>query len=222
MTPREDVAPSPARPHAPAARTTAEERTAEILLRIVAREGDARITVGEIAAALGDRAFGVIVLILALPNCIPAPPGFGAITGLLTMLFAAQLALGQTQPRLPAWVERRSFDRAGFRRLVLIAAPHLRRFEQVARPRLTGLLRGRPERALGAFMVLQALIVALPVPLTNWLPGVALAVIAAGILERDGLAVLLGIAVGIAAVAVAVMVTGGFVAAIGLFLAGLS
>src|SRR3546814_2479328 len=188
------------------------ERTADVLLLAVCNGGSGEITVGEMNAALGDRAFGIVFLALALPNCVFAPPGFGGVTGILMALFAGQLAAGCDRPRLPEWVERRRFDRAGFARVVAAVLPSLRRFERVARPRLTWVVHGRAERIVGVYMVLQALIVALPVPLTNWLPGVSLAVISAGLIERDGAAVPVGGAIGLAGAVVAIVVTSGFVA----------
>ena len=189
-----------------------DERISDILLRAVGGDGGGKISVGEMNAALGDRAFGIVVLALALPNCVIAPPGFGGVTGVLMALFAGQLASGCERPRLPAWVERKRFDRAGFARIVRSALPSLRRFERISRPRLPGLVNGRAERWVGGYMVVQAVIVALPIPFANWLPGVALALMAAGLIERDGAAVLAGIAMGILGIAAAVTVTGGFVA----------
>lgn len=189
-----------------------EERTSDILRRMAGTGGTGHITVREMTAVLGDRAFGVIVLALALPNCVFAPPGFGGITGLLTSLFGGQLAVGYERPHLPAWVERRRFSRAGFHRILQAVLPSVRRFERLARPRLSWVVSRRAERIIGGYMVLQALIVALPIPLTNWLPGLSLAAIAAGLIERDGAAVLVGVAIGIAAVVVAIVVTSSFVA----------
>src|SRR5690606_3446888 len=52
-----------------------EERTSDILRRMAGTGGTGHIAVREMTAVLGDRAFGVIVLALALPNCVFAPPG---------------------------------------------------------------------------------------------------------------------------------------------------
>lgn len=215
--------PVPAAPDAAPATTTAaaEERISDILLRAVGAHDGGEISVGEMNAVLGDRAFGMVVFALALPNCVVAPPGFGGVTGVLMALFAGQLAAGYGRPRLPRWVERKRFDRRGFARIVHATLPSVRRFERIARPRLAGLVHGRAERWLGLYMVVQAVIVALPIPFANWLPGMSLALMAAGLIERDGAAVLLGIAFGFLGIAAALVVVGGFVLG-GLALAGVA
>jgi hypothetical protein len=213
---------SAAQPQATAAAPAAPDRTADILLRMAAPDGGQHISLGEIAAALGDRAFGVLLLVLVLPNCIVGPPGYSIVSGLLMAFFAAQAALGLARPRLPAWVERRSLQRRHLHRVVGAAVPHVRRFEAIARPRFDGLLRGRAACALAAYVALQALNIAQPVPFTNWLPSMSIAIIAAGLIERDGAAVLLGVGVGVAALANTALMAGGFFAAASLVFAGLA
>ncbi len=48
-----------------------------------------------------------------------------------------------------------------------------------------------------------------PLPLTGWLPGIALIMVALGMMERDGLVVLAGITLGAAAVGVFILVVVG-------------
>lgn len=188
-----------------------EVRVSGILASVVLGGTGTTVGVGEMNAALGDRAFGIVILALALPNCVLAPPGFGGVTGILMAVFAVQLLLGYRRPRLPAWFERRRFDRAGFARILGAVTPHLRRLERIARPRFGVLVNGAAERWIGGAMLVLAIVVALPIPFANWLPGVALLLLAVGLIERDGAAVLLGGLFGLAGLAAAVAVTGGFV-----------
>lgn len=195
----------------------AHVRASDAILAAVGMDSG-RVSLGMLVAALGDRGFGIAILVLALPNCIFAPPGLGTITGLLIAVLAAQMMLGHEYPRLPAFLERRSIDRAALRKVIVTALPAVRGAERYARPRLRQLVTGRAERSLGGFMMVQALVVALPFPLTNWLPGVALAIVAVGLIERDGAAVLAGGIVGIAALLLALSVVGGLLAATAFFL----
>ena len=59
------------------------------------------------------------------------------------------------------------------------------------------------ERLLGLFALIVAIVCALPIPLGNWLPAFALAVIGFAHTERDGLGLGIGIAIGVISVAVA-------------------
>lgn len=47
--------------------------TSELLLQAV--RGQSNISVGEIINGLSARAFGLAVLVFALPSCVPMPPG---------------------------------------------------------------------------------------------------------------------------------------------------
>lgn len=195
----------------------AHVRASDALLAMVGA-GTGTATLGALIAALGDRGFGIAILVLALPNCIFVPPGFGTVTGLLIAALAVQMMRRQHHPRLPAFLERRTVDRTALRKVLVTALPAVERLERYARPRLRQFVTLRAERLLGGFILLQAVIVALPIPLTNWLPGVALAVIAIGLIERDGAAVLAGAVIGLAALLLTFSVVGGLLAASAFFL----
>jgi len=64
------------------------------------------------------------------------------------------------------------------------------------RPRLTVLLSWTGERLVGIAILILALVLTLPIPFANALPACAIAIFALAILEKDGLAVLVGLAVG--------------------------
>lgn len=67
------------------------------------------------------------------------------------------------------------------------------------RPRISVLTLGSAERWLGAFCVLLAFLLVLPIPLGNLLPALGILFIALGLIESDGVCVLVGIAIGISA-----------------------
>lgn len=157
-----------------------------------------RISVADVAATLGDRGFGLMLLLLTLPNAIPVPgPGLSAILALPAALLAAQMAVGLQQPRLPQALHRWSFPRSRLAAILAYAQPSLERLERWLRPR-------RPvagDRLVGGICVVLALVLALPIPFGNAPVAWALILIALGVIERDGLATLLGMAAGGAAVA---------------------
>lgn len=161
-----------------------------------------RISVGDLLAALGDRASGALLFIFAFPNILPVPPGTSAILGAPLIFLAAQLLFGRS-PWLPSVVARRSVSHADFATLVRRVAPWLQRAERLLRPRLT-LLVGPPfEYVIGGVCLLLALILVLPIPLGNVLPALAISLLALAIVERDGLWMLAGL--GVAGVAVALV-----------------
>jgi hypothetical protein len=94
-------------------------------------------------------------------------------------------------------------SRADFTRLVRRIAPWLASAESLLRPRLT-LLGGAPmQRLIGLLCLVLALVLFLPIPLGNVLPGLAITVLALGLLGRDGAWILAGLAIaGVALVVV--------------------
>ena len=178
------------------------ERTSERLLRLVTVGETPQISIGDLVAGLSDRAFGIILLLLALPISIPTVPGLSVLCGTPMLVFSIQMMLGHHRPWLPSALSRRSFSRADLDALFTKAMPYIRRFERAAKPRLEWLTRGIFEQLAGLVILVLALIIVLPTPpiVGNIPSAVATAVIAIGFIERDGLIVLLGHAV--AAVAV--------------------
>ena len=198
-------------------------RRTSALLREFMETGTAeRISLGALRDALGDRGFGVLLLIFALPNLVPLNiPLLSAVLGLPLVLLAAQLTYGRPRPWFPDWLKDRSFPRASFTAVVTRTLPALERAERLLKPRLTGLLSWTGERLIGAAILFLALVLTLPIPFANWLPAFAIAIFGLAIVEKDGVAVLAGFAVGVASVVVAGAVVIGFIKAALLVLSGL-
>ena len=175
------------------------------MLQRLADEGDSeRISIGDLVAALGDRALGALLFIFAFPNALPALPGTSAILGAPLVFLAAQLALG-LKPWLPGFIARRSVARKDFQSLIARVRPWLRRAERMLRPRATALALPPMEYVVGLVCFLLAIVVLLPIPLGNMLPALSISLLALGILERDGYWIVAGLA---AAAGATVLVSG--------------
>jgi hypothetical protein len=197
-------------------------RTSHLLRDFVTSHPEPRISLGVLRDALGDRGFGVLLFIFALPNLVPVNiPLLSAVLGLPLVLLAAQLTYGRHKPWFPRWLTERSFPREGFANVVLRSLPYLEGAERLLRPRLTVLLSWTGERLIGLAILILALVLFLPIPFANWLPACAIAIIGLAIVEKDGLAVLVGLAVGVASLAVAAAVVIGLVKAFLLLFSGM-
>jgi hypothetical protein len=179
------------------------EPTSEVLLRLIDRSAEPRIELGEIVRGLGDRTYGFLIFLFALPNGVPGPsiPGLSTITGVPLILVALQMALGYPRPWLPGWLARRSLPRSGLRLVLVKAGTALAWIERRIRPRLIG--PGMPllDRLIGAYIVLVGMVLSLPIPFGNFPPAWALMVMSLGLIQRDGVAIALAALYGIAAVA---------------------
>ena len=163
-----------------------------------------RVAVGDLLQALGDRAIGALLFIFAFPNIFPVPPGTSAILGAPLVFLAAQLTFGM-RPWLPGLISRRSMTRTDFHCVVKRVAPWLERAEKLLRPRVSVLTLPPLEYAVGLICLLLATVLVLPIPFGNMLPALSISLLALGLLERDGYAVVTGL---VAAVLSAVLVSG--------------
>lgn len=163
-------------------------------------EGDA-VTLEWIMGQLHERAFGLFLLVLALPCCIPFLYGVPQVVSLPLMFVAAQIVIGRKTPWLPGKLAARSVPTESLRNLSARAGPWLRRIEWFSRPRLGVLTRPPIDRIVGLALVLFSGSILLPLPLTNTVPGFAVVVVAMGLLQRDGVLVILGSILGTAWIA---------------------
>jgi hypothetical protein len=203
--------------------SAANSRLTSALLRdFIAAETGSRVSLGALRDALGDRGFGVLLFIFALPNLVPVNiPLLSAVLGFPLVLLGAQLAYGRHKPWFPAWLTRQTFSRQGFAAVVTRALPYLERAERLLRPRLTFLLSWTGERLIGIAILILALVLFAPIPFANWPPACAIAIMGLAIVEKDGVAVLVGLAVGVVSLMVAATVVVGLIKAFLLLFSGM-
>lgn len=150
-----------------------------------------RVAIGDLLAALGDRALGALMFVFAAPNIFPVPPGVSTVLGAPLLFLSLQLMLG-LKPWLPGVVAQRSIARDDLAALVRRVLPWLQKAERLLRPRWRFMVRPPLENLAGLVCLLLAVVLMLPVPLGNTLPALAIALMALGVLERDGLWMLAG------------------------------
>lgn len=175
--------------------TLRPRKLSEELAQLQAGTTERVMTLREVIYALRGRAYLLLVLLLALPFITPIPlPGLSTPFGLAIALIALRLMLGQ-RPWLPKKLQRKELPAGFFGRLFSVAARVLRFLEKFLRPRLVFLTNTALLNQLHAVLMLVAalaLLLPLPIPFTNSFPAWTILLLAAGLLESDGLAVLLG------------------------------
>ncbi|WP_255575165.1 exopolysaccharide biosynthesis protein [Caldovatus aquaticus] len=202
---RPEVAPMPAEPAAAVAAlppavaaasiiTTGCEADLAPISRIVAEvaahcSGE-RVSLGEMAEAFGDRAFGLLILLLLLPALLP---GLASVFGTPILILGIQMGLGMRVPRLPAFVSRMTIRRADLLRLNGISSKPLKRIERYVRPRPGPFVSPLGDRLVGWLSAYVALMLILPGPGTNAPPAFGNIVMALGLVEHDSRVVGLGV-----------------------------
>lgn len=160
------------------------------------------LRLGDLLKDFGPAAFGMLLFLGVLPAFIPVPGVGGAVGGPLVILVGVQLLLGMRKLWLPGFLARRGPHRSAMMRFRQRMAPWLRRLEKLVRPRMTAFLDNRIALSFtGLLLVLLGVLLALPIPFTNYVFGFLLLLFAFALLERDGALLLVAwIAGGIAVV----------------------
>lgn len=188
----------------------ASQHISGILALIIEQMKDKQsISLKEIIATLGERVFGMSILLFCIPNVLPIPnvAGLSAFTGIPIGLLGLQLVIGRSHPWLPESLKNKRFSGQRVGAMLEQAIPYIRKIEVLLHPRLQVMSEAPMQRPLGVVFVLLAIVMSLPIPFGNFMPGLAMALIAIGLLERDGLLILFGLMVGAATVALMVTVT---------------
>ncbi|MGQ4273191.1 exopolysaccharide biosynthesis protein [Terrihabitans sp. B22-R8] len=183
-------------------------RTSELISELPDSFPGDTLTLGELISALRNRAFGMGILLFAIPNIFPMPPGIPAISGGVLMLFGLQLAMGRSSLWLPEKLARRSIGRDTLLRISDRSLPWIRRFEKFSKPRMQQFATPLAARGVGAMIFVLGLVLLMPFPLLgNIPPGMAACVFGLGLVERDGLIVLLGYLASVVALALTALAT---------------
>ncbi|GGJ41767.1 exopolysaccharide biosynthesis protein ExoD [Neoroseomonas lacus] len=142
-----------------------------------------QVTLNWLLERLGDRSFGIVLLLLAILGLLP---GVSAVAGILLMVLAMQMMLARGSPVFPDRVGERHFEARRLAAMVRRAVPVIRWLERFIRPRWYTPFEAT-KRVVGSIVLLLGASLLVPLPLSNVLPGLAITLIAFAYLEEDGL-----------------------------------
>jgi hypothetical protein len=171
------------------------------LLDGLLRDADAeRVTLRWLVDRLGDRSFGLVMLLLALLGTMP---GASAIVApLLAIFLAVQMMLGHAGPAFPRRVAERSVPTQGLARTLGRAVPMLRAIEGFIHPRWPTPFEAT-KRGVGLVVLLLGMMLLAPIPLSNFPPALVIALLAIAYLEEDGILLCVALAASALLLAVA-------------------
>lgn len=179
--------------HSPACAAKALSTQLKLLAETFSQQ---EVTLGQVMHQLGANASGLLVLILSLPFCAPVTiPGLSTPFGFVIAFIAVRFALN-----LPPWLPARLLAVKLPPRFFKIVVNGTERFvgwvERRLHKRWSGLTGTDAKLRFHSWIVcFSALLLALPlggIPFTNTLPGLAVFITMIGVMERDGLAILIG------------------------------
>ena len=152
-----------------------------------------RVSMQTLAQAHGPAAHGTLLLMMAVPCLLPVP-GVGTVLGLGMAALAAAMWRGHSFACLPRRVAELEISRRWAQRVLGVLVSAYSISGRFARARLCHLASADRRSWNAAAIGLMAVIVVLPIPFGNVLPALAMMLIGLGLVFRDGVAVLFGLA----------------------------
>ncbi|MGB3336865.1 MAG: exopolysaccharide biosynthesis protein [Devosia sp.] len=178
--------------------TPLETMVASVLERIreIAEHPSGKLTCNGLIDVVGPDSHILAILVFSVLNLLPGPPGYSVVIGLAIMAFAVMMLIRKPL-RLWPFVGERQIPLNILVKLLEFLAGFTRFISRFSSPRVPALSAPvlLPLVAIMAFIFGVAMLV--PIPFTNTLPSLGLAIIGVGMLNRDGIAVLAGSAVAI-------------------------
>jgi len=167
------------------------------LARVIASLDSERLTLGQMLERVGSQGLLLLAALLTLVFLIPVSiPGVSTVFGAAILLIGVSRLLDR-----PLWLPGRLRDRdlpaERMRQMAARGMVWVHRIERVSRAhRLPSLAQGRAMDILNSLaFIFAAVLLMMPfgfIPFSNTLPGIALLFYAIGMIQRDGVAILLG------------------------------
>jgi hypothetical protein len=188
----------------PQATSAAHRPLSQTISDFLREDGLGPLTLNRLLDRTQGRGVHLVVIVLCLPFVVPVSlPGLSTVMGSIVGLLALGIVFGK-RVRFPSFMGERVFPPAVQQRVLGGSIAFLRRLERFVRPRRTGWLSWRPTEVFNALLlVLLATLLALPLPsppffFSNFFPGCAIILLAAGMMEQDGWFIWVGYAAALA------------------------
>ena len=152
------------------------------------------ITVDELMSRIAERGFGMLLVLLALPTTIPVlPPGSAATIGLIYTFIGFQMLLGRKYPWLPQRIRDYRLSENVTRKLRERGVSFFKNLERFSRTRWQFMETALMLRLVALTIILMGFILFTPLPFMNTIPALAVMILGTGLLNRDGLFLLIGL-----------------------------
>lgn len=169
----------------------------ELQRHFLSEECADQVSLASVLDLAGERVFGFLFVLLALPSALPVPaPGYSIPFGILLLILAVQLIIGRQRPWFPKKWLNRQIPREKVQGFIQAGLSWLQKIELISRPRLTTVCTSFIGRVvIGCVIALMAISMMIPIPGTNTLPAMGIFITGFGLLDDDGAISLVGIIV---------------------------
>ncbi|MCX7924983.1 MAG: exopolysaccharide biosynthesis protein [Fimbriimonadales bacterium] len=192
---------------------SSEPRLSELFARTLDANQDGVVVLGEVLDRAGDRGYGFLLMLLAIPAFIPVlPPGTSGVLGALMTLVALQMLFGLKQPWFPRRWRAKVLSPKVVEALQTRGVALLRKVEKVSHPRGRRFTRNGLILRLSAIIVIGlALVLSSPMPFMNTLPALGVLLIGIGLANHDIYLLSAGWLVGVAVALITTLGVGALV-----------
>ena len=166
---------------------SSEQCLSEIFARALDANADGVVVLGEVLDKAGDRGYGFLLILLAIPAFIPIlPPGTSGVLGALMSIVALQMLVGLKQPWFPKRWRNKVLSPKVVQAIQTRGVAMLRKIERVSHPRGRRFTRNGLILRLSALVVIAlALVLSSPMPFMNTLPALGVLLIGVGLANHD-------------------------------------
>jgi hypothetical protein len=167
--------------------------TSDLLKRLIDQAPKESVDLDWLLGHLQKRAFGLLLLILAIAILVP---GLGILASIAIAFPAGEMMLGRERPALPHFLTKRAIATERFTKWSTRIFSILKVIERVSRSRWHT-PHEVTKRATGLLVLLLAISGIWPLPLINILPALTIAVLAIALIQEDGILLAASFVVGI-------------------------
>lgn len=176
--------------------TDTSENLSTVLQKLINRLSGKTITLRELMEAIGEQGLLLMCAIASLPFLIPVSiPGVSTVFGAAIIMISLAITLN----RLP-WLPRRILDKEMETARLVPALQKgvniVSKLDRFIRPRMPAITTGLVMNRVNGLAIMAAgVLLMMPlgfIPFSNTLPGVAILLFSAGMIQRDGATVLGG------------------------------
>lgn len=162
--------------------------------RLIAATEGRSVSLHEVESALRGRGVAMMLLILSIPFIIPvAIPLLATVCGIPMIAIGLRIAI-LNNGDLPAFARRRELSADAMRAIARGLRTVLRPIAFLFHPRLGIMFWPASWRLTGVSICMAAFVLSLPIPVpfANMIPAIGLIHFAAGLIQRDGIAICVG------------------------------
>ena len=143
------------------------------------------VRVEALVKAIGERGFGLPLILASLPLLIPMPPGTSFLLGMAILAVSLQVLMGRDAVWLPQRCMAWRLSPKAIEFLISRALPLLRRVERWGNRPASGGVSARRLRWVSCAAAAMGLVMATPIPFLNTAPALVTLALGVGLVKED-------------------------------------